>query len=294
MTVPTSNNREEYEGNGAATAFDYAFKVFRADDLVAVLTASDGTETTLTRGTDYSVDGVGEEAGGTVTYPLSGDPLATGETLTILREIPVVQETDLRNQGRYYPETLEDEFDRSRMIDQQQQEQLDRTLSRTRASDYFDAKGRRIANVGDAVEDQDAYTKGQADARFANDVITQTGGQWDAKGKRLTHLQDPVADDDAATKQSAAAYTDAEVAEEATQRQQADANLQRQISGGDPLEASAFSPISWHDQTIENSVEIPANKNAWSFGPSMTIAAGQTVTVGDNAFWTIANGEVTA
>ncbi|GAA0567413.1 hypothetical protein GCM10008997_15010 [Halomonas salifodinae] len=159
MTVPTSENRVQYEGNDSATEFDYTFKIFDADDLVVVLTDVDDTETTLVRGSDYSVDGVGDEAGGTVTYPLSGDRLATGETLTILREIPVVQETDLRNQGAYYPETIEDEFDRSRMIDQQQQERLERTLSRTRASDYFDAQGRRITGVGDPIEPSDAVSR---------------------------------------------------------------------------------------------------------------------------------------
>ena len=79
---------------------------------------------------------------------------------------------------------------------------------------------------------------------------------------------------------------------EILRRQLADANLQMQISGASPLEASAFSPISWHSQEIENSVTIPENKNAWSFGPTMTIAAGQSVTIGENAHWTIANGEV--
>lgn len=72
----------------------------------------------------------------------------------------------------------------------------------------------------------------------------------------------------------------------------ADANLQAQITGDIPTEASAFSPISWHDQTVDNSVIIPDNKNAWSFGPTMTINPGQTVTIGQNSFWTIANGEV--
>ena len=81
---------------------------------------------------------------------------------------------------------------------------------------------------------------------------------------------------------------------EISSRQSADSNLQAQISGGTPLEASAFSEISWHGQTVENSVTIPDNQNAWSFGPTMTIAAGQSVTVGTNSFWTIANGEVTA
>lgn len=75
-------------------------------------------------------------------------------------------------------------------------------------------------------------------------------------------------------------------------RMSADANLQDQLTGDTPLEASAFSEISWHGQVVENSVTIPDNKNAWSFGPVMTVAAGQAVTIGSNSFWTIANGEV--
>lgn len=167
MTVPTSDNREQYLGNDSATEFDYAFKIFNADDLVVILTGSDDSETTLVRGSDYSVGGVGEEAGGSVTYPLSGDPLATGEKLTILREIPLVQETDLRNQGAYYPETIEDELDRSRMIDQQQEEVLGRTLKKTQAGDNFNAGGLRIVNLGDSVADSDALTQGQMKAYYA-------------------------------------------------------------------------------------------------------------------------------
>ena len=72
----------------------------------------------------------------------------------------------------------------------------------------------------------------------------------------------------------------------------ADANIQKQLSGEVPVEASAFSPISWHDPIIENSVTIPENKNAWAFGPTMTVGAGQTITIGLNSFWTIANGGV--
>lgn len=79
---------------------------------------------------------------------------------------------------------------------------------------------------------------------------------------------------------------------EAAARQAADAALQDQISGTTPPLASAFSPISWHDQVIPNSITIPDNKNAWSFGPTITVADGQSVTVGENSFWTIANGQV--
>jgi len=70
--------------------------------------------------------------------------------------------------------------------------------------------------------------------------------------------------------------------------QSAITNVQAQISGGAPLEASAFSPVSWHDQVIENSVTIPDDKNAWSFGPVMSISQGSAVTVGEGSYWTIA------
>ena len=64
--------------------------------------------------------------------------------------------------------------------------------------------------------------------------------------------------------------------------------------GGFPQEgflvAPAFSPISWHAQTVDNSVTIPEDKNAWSFGPVIEIAEGQAVTVPESSFWTIANG----
>ncbi|QGY29760.1 hypothetical protein [Pantoea cypripedii] len=80
-------------------------------------------------------------------------------------------------------------------------------------------------------------------------------------------------------------------ADEAAARQHADANLQDQLTGNVPLEASAFSVISWHKQTVDNSVEIPDNMNAWSFGPVITVSPGQSVTIPENSYWTIANGQ---
>ena len=62
------------------------------------------------------------------------------------------------------------------------------------------------------------------------------------------------------------------------------------MTGNVPLEASAFSEISWHGQQIKNSVVIPQDKNAWSFGPQMEIASGQQVTVSEGSSWTIADG----
>jgi len=110
---------------------------------------------------------------------------------------------------------------------------------------------------------------------------------WCAEGRRLIDLAKGIAATDAANLQN---LYDLSVALQEL-FQAADANLQAQLTGNVPLEASAFSPISWHEQVINNSVTIPENKNAWSFGPVMSIASGQSVTIGEGSFWTIANGE---
>lgn len=73
--------------------------------------------------------------------------------------------------------------------------------------------------------------------------------------------------------------------------QAADSNIQSQLTGNVPLEASAFSPISWHDRDIKNSVIIPPGVNAWSFGPVVRTAEGQSVTISEGATWVIANGQ---
>lgn len=182
MTVPTNDNREFYQGNGTATQFDYEFLIFAASDLRVTRTAADGTETLLTLNTDYSVSGAGDENGGSITYPISGSPLPSGETLTILRVVPITQDTDLRNQGAYYPEVVEREFDNSRMIDQQQQEELDRSLKQTEGGNNYDAGNNRITNVATPMDDADAANMGYVDGRFDSDALTKTSGHWDGQG----------------------------------------------------------------------------------------------------------------
>jgi len=109
-------------------------------------------------------------------------------------------------------------------------------------------------------------------------------GNLETEGTTIIHIPIASQDDNPIRKDTFDNAVDA--------YQTADANLQAQLSGGTPLEASAFSEISWHGQVIQNSVTIPDNMNAWSFGPTMTIAPGQEVTIGKGSFWTIANGQV--
>lgn len=52
--------------------------------------------------------------------------------------------------------------------------------------------------------------------------------------------------------------------------------------------AGARNNIFWENgQTVSQDYTIPDNTNAGSFGPTITIATGKTVTVGTNSFWTV-------
>jgi len=164
------------------------------------------------------------------------------------------------------------------------EEVLHRTGGNNVMSQDLDMNSNEILNVNVDVNNPDSLlTVGAADGRYVNVSGDTMTGPLDMNNKQLTGLKAPTASTDAVRK--------VDLDNEESARVAADANLQAQMTGNVPLEASAFSPISWHDQSVDNSVVIPDNKNAWSFGPTMTISVGQTVTIGTNSFWTIADGE---
>lgn len=168
MTVASTTNRNTYTGNGATATYDYTFRIFAEADLLVTIRDTDGAETTKVLTTDYTVAGEGDVGGGSIT--LVAGNLTTNYIITLRRVMDLTQETDIRNQGSYFPETHEDTFDTSRMIDQQLQDQIDRCIkvpetedgstaatvldqATDRASKYFawDASGNPIASDGGAV-----------------------------------------------------------------------------------------------------------------------------------------------
>lgn len=127
--------RNNYTGNGAVDTYAYGFKIFSDDDIIVKVRSTANAETTLTKTTHYTVTGVGESAGGNVALVngafdwLDGDgDLKTGYTLSIRRKLTIKQATDLRNQGSYFPEDVEDQLDKLAMIDMQQQDEIDRSV----------------------------------------------------------------------------------------------------------------------------------------------------------------------
>ncbi len=131
MTVSSSTNRASYSGNGSTTVFAYGFKIFDQDDLTVILRASDGTETTQTITTHYTVSGVGSASGGNVTF---GTAPASGVTVVILREQPLTQGLDLVANDPFPSASFEDQLDKLTFMVQQHDEELGRTVKASKTN----------------------------------------------------------------------------------------------------------------------------------------------------------------
>lgn len=125
------DNRITYSGNGNATEFAYQFKILDRTDIKVMLTDADGKEKLLTK--DYYVDVEksvvrypGYAVGAEVPESERPAALPTGWKLTIYREVPVTQETDLPDQ---YPfNQVEAIGDKLTMIAQQLTDTTGRSL----------------------------------------------------------------------------------------------------------------------------------------------------------------------
>lgn len=129
MTVTTTKAEQTHTGNGAATSFATNFKLLNSSDLVVkTRVIATGVESVKTLGVDYSISGIGADAGATVTYPLSGDELPATEEIILIREVAFSQTTSIRNQSGFFPAVLEDAYDLTVMMAQQNKAQTDRAL----------------------------------------------------------------------------------------------------------------------------------------------------------------------
>lgn len=159
MTVQTQTQKVTANGNDSATVFSFSpVVIFDTDELVVTKVDANGDETLLSEGSSSTTYSVAAASGsypsstgvtGSITYPASGGtPLATGESIVMKRVLTLEQQTDLNNQGGYFPDVLEAQLDKLVMIDLQQEEEIDRAL-RVPVSDALSGSGLEIPNVDD-------------------------------------------------------------------------------------------------------------------------------------------------
>jgi microcystin-dependent protein len=128
MTIETTAVKVVALGNGATTVWPFTFMIPALEDVTLTLVDVASGNQTVIAPIQYTVAGLGNPAGGSVTYPLSGSPVASTTQVVVERRMPLKQETDLQNQGAAYPETIEDALDYLTMVAQQLQDQINRSI----------------------------------------------------------------------------------------------------------------------------------------------------------------------
>lgn len=159
-----------YVGTGLVSAYTFAFKVFRPEDVKVVRSESadvSAQDAALKFGTDYTVKlnaNQGEKAGGTVTLV---SPLAEGLRLSILSAITPDQQMVLTNHDGFLPTTLNDSADKAIALIQELKEEVGRSLRVPASADKTpeDLTEELLSAQADARKFADAAEKSAEEAK---------------------------------------------------------------------------------------------------------------------------------
>lgn len=119
MTVTTTLDRQEFNGDGANKVFPFNFRFFTNDQIKVSTISPDGFVVPQAETTHYTLTGANLSGGGVVTMIIA-PPLTVPPTKILIQRVIVpVQPTSIRNQGSFFPQIHEDVFDRLTMLIQQ-------------------------------------------------------------------------------------------------------------------------------------------------------------------------------
>lgn len=127
MTVPAIKIVSgPYVGNDLVAAYAYEWTIQSKEDVAVYETDADGLSTLLTVDVDYTVGGIGDEGGGSITR--TAGALPAGYKWLIRSNLQPLQETAFSSQGGFYPDVHEMVFDRLTRLAQQMSDTIVRSL----------------------------------------------------------------------------------------------------------------------------------------------------------------------
>jgi hypothetical protein len=171
MTIDVTTTRmPPYAGNGVAQDFPFAFRILSTEHLRVTLTTVNGVATVLTLGQHYSVTGTRQPAGNVHMFTAP----ATGESLTIRRQVPLLQLLDASESTDIPPQVVEDALDQVYSILLELADTIGASAGTSRflalgdadvdGSGAYRAKQNRVQDLADPVGAQDAVNRRFAEA----------------------------------------------------------------------------------------------------------------------------------
>ncbi|MCD7984133.1 MAG: hypothetical protein LUG19_07760, partial [Desulfovibrio sp.] len=172
MSLPNSDSRALFRGNGAATQFPFTFKVWDAAELIVSVESPEGLTTTASGWTATLND-----TGGTVSYLHDGAPLPVGYKLAVTRNMPFVQAVELISGTRFDPAVIESALDQACAERQQLREAVGRAVKVPPASQnppelladmIFEARDQAVQSAASASASETECTRLLAENRAEN------------------------------------------------------------------------------------------------------------------------------
>lgn len=112
MTISTTINVVQYNGNGVTTDFSFPYLFYSDAHLQVFVIDADNVSTLQTINTDYTVTGEGIQSGGTVSMVVAP---TSGEKLLVRRVVPLTQLTDYVSGDSFPADAHETALDLSAM-----------------------------------------------------------------------------------------------------------------------------------------------------------------------------------
>lgn len=163
MTVATTNRKNSFPTNGVTVDFPFTFAVTSKEQIFALTRNGAGDEADYT---NFEIVLNESTAGGTFTTLDTLDDV----TLVIYRDTPLTQNLDLVEGGRFPANSLEDSIDKLTLQNQDQQEDIERTLKYGIGTPEEDILS--LEEYDKTVDDRDAATLQAAkDFTYSREVI---------------------------------------------------------------------------------------------------------------------------
>jgi hypothetical protein len=238
MTVSNTTVKLTYAGNGSNRVFGITFPLLSASHLRVVVTDPDGVETNVT--SNFAIN----TALNALTYPTvaSGlEPLATGYTITLVRQTPLTQEIDLHVGHALDAAELESGYDKLTYAVQEIKEEVGRAV-KTGVSESAPETAEAYMDAITAAKEA-AETAATSAAGSASEAVVASATAAAASTEATTQAQAAAQSADTATSASVTAQSALEGAQVAQ-------------AAAETAAASIATAISEHNQNTDAHADI--------------------------------------